>query len=63
MGRGEREKARAHVAHLHLGLYALCLAEAAAMQKGQTIYAFKRKLFRLPIPAHLLRPENLSLAA
>jgi hypothetical protein len=41
------------VAHLHLGLYALCLAEAAAIKQGQTIYAFKRELFRLPIPEHL----------
>jgi hypothetical protein len=41
------------VAHLHLGLYALCLTEAAAIKQGQTIYAFKRELFRLPIPEHL----------
>jgi hypothetical protein len=47
----------------HVGLYALCLTKAAAMKKGQTIYAFKRKLFRLPIPEHLPQLENLSLAA
>lgn len=45
--------ARAQVAHLHLGLYALCLTQQAAIKQGQTIYAFKRNLFRLPIPEHL----------
>jgi hypothetical protein len=57
------QKARAQVAHLHLGLYALCLTEQAALKKGQTIYAFKRELFRLPIPEHLPQLESLSLAA
>lgn len=62
-GAASAQKARAQVAHLHLGLYALCLAEQAALKKGQTIYAFKRDLFRLPIPEHLPQLENLSLAA
>jgi putative transposase len=62
-GGASAQKARAQVAHLHLGLYALCLTEAAAIKKGQTIYAFKRRLFRLPIPEHLPQLENLSLAA
>lgn len=62
-GGASAQKARAQVAHLHLGLYALCLAERAAMQRGQTIYAFKRKLFRLPIPEHLSQLEDLPLAA
>lgn len=61
-GSGAR-RARAQAAHLHLGLYALCLTEAAAMKKGQTIYAFKRNLFRLPIPEHLSQLEDLPLAA
>jgi hypothetical protein len=51
------------VAHLHLGLMALCIVERAAMKEGQTIYAFKHRLFRLPIPEHLAQLENLSLAA
>lgn len=62
-GGASAQKARAQIAHLHLGLYALCLTEAAAIKNGQTIYAFKRKLFRLPIPEHLPQLEDLSLAA
>jgi hypothetical protein len=62
-GGASAQKARAQVAHLHLGLYALCLTEQAALKKGQTIYAFKRRLFRLPIPEHLPQLEDLSLAA
>jgi hypothetical protein len=62
-GGASAQRARAQVAHLHLGLYALCLTQAAALKKGQTIYAFKRRLFRLPIPEHLPQLENLSLAA
>lgn len=62
-GGASAQKARAQIAHLHLGLYALCLTEQAAMKGGQTIYSFKRELFRLPIPEHLPQLENLSLAA
>jgi hypothetical protein len=62
-GGASAQKTRAQVAHLHLGLYALCLTEQASIKNGQTIYAFKRRLFRLPIPEHLPQLENLSLAA
>jgi hypothetical protein len=62
-GGASAQKARAQVAHLHLGLYALCISEQVALKKGQTIYSFKRELFRLPIPEHLPQLENLSLAA
>src|ERR1041384_3660814 len=62
-GGASPQKARAQAAHLHLGLYALCLSEQSALKKGQTIYSFKRDLFRLPIPEHLPQLENLSLAA
>ena len=62
-GGASAQKARAQVAHLHLGLYALCLTQQAAIKHGQTIYAFKRRLFRLPIPEHLSQLDNLSLAA
>jgi hypothetical protein len=62
-GSASSQKARAQVAHLRLGLYALCLTEAAAMKGGQPISAFKRELFRLPIPEHLSQLEHLSLAA
>src|SRR5215210_2494844 len=62
-GGASSQKARAQVAHLHLGLYALCITEQAAIKEGQTIYAFKRNLFRLPIPEHLSQLEDLPLAA
>jgi len=62
-GAASAQKARAQVAHLHLGLYALCISEQAAIKKGQTIYSLKRNLFRLPIPEHLPQLENLPLAA
>jgi hypothetical protein len=62
-GSASAQQVRAQVAHLHLGLYALCITEQPAMKRRQTIYAFKRELFRLPIPEHLPQLENLSLAA
>ncbi|HST51040.1 MAG TPA: transposase, partial [Pyrinomonadaceae bacterium] len=62
-GCSSAQKARAQVAHLHPGLYALCLTEQASIKGGQTIYSFKRELFRLPIPEHLPQLEVLSLAA
>lgn len=62
-GTASAQKARAQVAHLHLGLYALCLTQTAAIKNGQTIYAFKHRLFRLPILEHLAQLEQLSLAA
>jgi hypothetical protein len=62
-GGSSARKAAAQVAHLHLGLYALCLAEQAAMKQGQTIYALKRRLFRLPVAEHLAQLEDLPLAA
>ncbi|MDQ3753126.1 MAG: transposase [Acidobacteriota bacterium] len=62
-GQSSAQKARAQIAHLHLGLYALCLVQEAAMENGQTIYAYKHRLFRLPIPTHLTQLEQLPLAA
>jgi hypothetical protein len=62
-GGASARRARAQVAHLHLGLYGLCLVEQAAMKQGQTIYAFKHGLFRLPIPEHLPQPDAFSVAA
>jgi putative transposase len=62
-GGASSQKARAQVAHLHLGLYALCITEQAAIKEGQTIYAFKRNLFRLPIPEHLPQLDAFSVAA
>jgi hypothetical protein len=62
-GGASSQKARAQVVHLHLGLYALCLTQQAARKEGQTIYAFKRELFRLPIPEHLPQLDAFSVAA
>jgi putative transposase len=62
-GGASAQKMQAQRAHLHLGLYALCLTELVAMKGGRTIYAFKRELFRLPIPEHLSQMEDLPRAA
>jgi hypothetical protein len=62
-GGSSTRKAAPQVAHLHLGLIVLCVVERSAMAEGQTIYAFKRKLFRLPIPEHLPQLDAFSLAA
>jgi hypothetical protein len=62
-GGSSARKVAAQVAHLHLGLYALWLTGQAAMKGGQTIYAFKRKLFRLPISEHLPQMDAFSVAA
>jgi DDE superfamily endonuclease len=52
-GQSRMRKAQAQVGHLHLGLIALCLTQQAAYSREQTIYAFKRQLFRQSIPDHL----------
>ena len=62
-GQGSAQKAQAQRAHLHLGLYAMCITQSAALKDRQTVYAYKRRLFRLPIPEHLAQLEQLSLAA
>lgn len=62
-GTASAQKARAQVSHLHLGLYALCVTQTAAINSGQPIYAFKHRLFRLPILKHLAQLEQLPLAA
>jgi hypothetical protein len=53
----------AQAAHLHLGLFALCLVQRAAFDCGQTVYAFKHDLFREPIPQHLSLLDNFRAAA
>jgi hypothetical protein len=62
-GSASAQKVQAQRAHLHLGLYALCVTQQAARQQGQTIYAYKHELFRLPLPEHLTQLEHLPLAA
>lgn len=56
-------KARAQTAHLHLGMMALCLTQQAALAQGQTVYAFKRDLFRQPVPNQLPFMDHFSVAA
>jgi hypothetical protein len=53
-------KAKALKAHLHLGLMALCLSQPVSESQGQTVYAFKQSLFRLPIPEQLPFLEHFS---
>lgn len=62
-GGSSSRKAEAQTAHLHLGLMALCLTQHAAVAQGQTVYAFKRELFRQPIPSQLSFMEYFSVPA
>lgn len=48
---------KAQTAHLHLGLYALCLIQMKA--KEQTVYQFKQDLFREAIPTQIQFMERL----
>jgi hypothetical protein len=52
-GWGGSSVRKAQRAHLHLALMALCLTQHATLTQGQTVYAFKRELFRQPIPSQL----------
>lgn len=47
-GKCRARSVQAQAAHLHLGLYALCLVQMKA--EGQTVYQFKQNLFREAIP-------------
>jgi putative transposase len=49
-GRCRAAALQSQKAHLHLGLYAFCLVQNKAIEKQQTIYAFKQDLFREAIP-------------
>lgn len=49
-GRCRAASVQSQKAHLHLGLYAFCLVQSKAIEKQQTIYAFKQDLFRAAIP-------------
>jgi hypothetical protein len=57
------QKQQAQWAHLHLGLYALCLSQQAASTRQQTIYAFRQSLFLQRIPENLSLLEDFSQAA
>jgi len=47
-------------AHLHLGLYAFCLVQSKAIEKQQTIYAFKPDLLRAAIPTQTQFVQNFT---
>lgn len=47
-GKCRARSVQAQSAHLHLGLYALCLVQMKAA--GETVYQFKQNLFRQAIP-------------
>ena len=49
-GKCRANSVQAQKAHLHLGLYAFCLTQTKAIEKKQTIYAYKQNLFREQIP-------------
>jgi hypothetical protein len=62
-GGSSSRKAEAQVAHLHLGLMALCLTQRAAQSRGQSVYGFKRGLLREPIPDQLTLLKDFLAAA
>lgn len=47
-GKCRSRSVKAQSAHLHLGLYALCLVQTKT--KNETVYSFKQNLFRQAIP-------------
>lgn len=52
---------KAQTAHLHLGLYALCLVQMKA--ENETVYQFKQNLFRTAIPTQNQFIEAFTVAA
>ena len=52
---------QAQTAHLHLGLYALCLIQMKA--KNETVYQFKQNLFREAIPTQTQFIETFTASA
>jgi len=52
---------KAQTAHLHLGLYALCLVQMKA--ENETVYRFKQNLFRAAIPTEIQFIEAFTVAA
>jgi putative transposase len=60
-GKCRARSVQAQSAHLHLGLYALCLVQIKA--ESQTVYQFKQNLFRQAIPTQNQFIEAFTLAA
>jgi Transposase DDE domain. len=60
-GKCRARSVKAQSAHLHLGLYALCLVQMKAA--GETVYQFKQNLFRQAIPTQNQFIEAFTVAA
>jgi len=60
-GKSQVGTKKAQTAHLHLGLYALCLVQMKA--DGQTVYQFKQNLFREQIPTQQQFVELFTVVA
>jgi hypothetical protein len=60
-GKSQVGTKQAQTAHLHLGLYALCLVQMKA--DGQTVYQFKQNLFREQIPTQQQFVELFTVVA
>lgn len=60
-GKCRARSVKAQTAHLHLGLYALCLVQMKA--ENETVYQFKQNLFRAAIPTQNQFIEAFTVAA
>lgn len=60
-GKCRARSVTAQAAHLHLGLYALCLVQMKV--KGETVYRFKQNLFRQAIPTQDLFIQAFTVSA
>jgi putative transposase len=60
-GKCRARSVKAQSAHLHLGLYALCLVQMKA--ENSTVYRFKQNLFRAAIPTQNQFIEAFTVAA
>lgn len=60
-GKCRARSVKAQTAHLHLGLYALCLVQMKA--ENETVYRFKQNLFRAAIPTQDQFIETFTVAA
>lgn len=60
-GKCRARSVQAQSAHLHLGLYALCLVQMKA--KDETVYQFKQNLFREAIPTQAQFMEAFTASA
>lgn len=60
-GKCRARSKQAQTAHLHLGLYALCLVQIKA--KEETVYQFKQNLFREAIPTQNQFVETFTASA